>query len=675
MWYTASPNDISNWTIREATSSDGINWFKNGVNLNPSQNWDNEGVVWPYILKINDEYKMWYGARNNDGYWRIGYATSIDGTSWQLYPNNPIIDYSSSGKSVNCPSVYYNGINYEIVFESSDGISYSTSSDGIDWGNPNNIVTKTPGSFDSNFLTASKLFIYPNNTYAVYYSGLGYINNILAYRIGLATDGPMPNPFNTPIPTPTQIQSPTPSPSPSPTPTQAPSSTPSPSVTPSPTPISISPTPTNTPEPSPTPSPKPHSRKVILIPGMFGSWNADAIVNCKPDNYEGNWQLFPMLGSTVYNPAIETLRKAGYNVTVFPYDWRKPVMQNAQLLANKIQELTSDDSTVHLVGHSMGGLVARAYAEQNDQSHNLESLLTVGSPHKGVPVAYPEWSAGIIWSDELFMRITLNLAIKRCASVHRISAQDVIRTHIPSIQQLLPIYDYLMNNKTHTWVPIETMNAHNNWLTDNTFIPPFSGISVGSIVGNGFKTLRSITVKNPPDLDVKKGLWLDGKPVSKHYSDAGDGTVLVKSAQLQAADSVEIEDDHIGIMQSNTGAQEILSFIQNGSFRSESSMVQKSSETRPTSALVIIGYPSAFIVTDEKGTLRKDDSGIVTILNPKTFKYKLKLQPFSQTTTLIIAQFHENGDIIIRDYSLPNLLPKFKSIKFNTSIPENNPLE
>ena len=75
---------------------------------------------------------------------------------------------------------------------------------------------------------------------------------------------------------------------PTPTPTPEPTLTPTPSPTPSPTPTST-PSPTQTPTPTSTPitpTPQP-SKKVVFLHGMGGSWNADALLNCKSSGYSG----------------------------------------------------------------------------------------------------------------------------------------------------------------------------------------------------------------------------------------------------------------------------------------------------------------------------------------------------------------------------------------------------
>ena len=69
---------------------------------------------------------------------------------------------------------------------------------------------------------------------------------------------------------------------------------------------------------------------------------------------------------------------------------------NLTRYANRLKEMitlikqqTQQDKVI-LIAHSMGGLVARAYMNLDKESWNsVHKILTVGTPHKGVPIAPP----------------------------------------------------------------------------------------------------------------------------------------------------------------------------------------------------------------------------------------------------------------------------------------------
>lgn len=95
MWYLSCLNWIESeygmeptYDIKYAESKDGINWIPFGITCIPLD--DNEGGISSQrILKINNEYHMWYSIRNKLDYrenientYRIKMAKSLDGLTW-----------------------------------------------------------------------------------------------------------------------------------------------------------------------------------------------------------------------------------------------------------------------------------------------------------------------------------------------------------------------------------------------------------------------------------------------------------------------------------------------------------------------------------------------------------------------------------------------------------------
>jgi len=180
MWYSSSPNDISNFTIKLATSPDGINWTRHGVVLSPDQTWEINGVVDPSVLKIDSTYHMWYNGWSNTGVWRTGYATSSDGINWTKYATNPV---SQNGTG----SVIFNNNSFVHYYhiDNPPSILKATSSDGINWTNdPNNpLLTRgSSGSFDEFRMAHPSNTLRIGNTLKMWYSG----NDGSNWRIGLA---------------------------------------------------------------------------------------------------------------------------------------------------------------------------------------------------------------------------------------------------------------------------------------------------------------------------------------------------------------------------------------------------------------------------------------------------------------------------------------------------------
>jgi pimeloyl-ACP methyl ester carboxylesterase len=95
----------------------------------------------------------------------------------------------------------------------------------------------------------------------------------------------------------------------------------------------------------------------------------------------------------------------GWNAQAFWFDWRLDVNASADQLAMKLHEWFGDHDPVHLVGHSMGGLVARAFiknyperwksmwdAEANGQRGGR--LVMLGTPNHG-SFAIPQLLLGL----------------------------------------------------------------------------------------------------------------------------------------------------------------------------------------------------------------------------------------------------------------------------------------
>ena len=74
------------------------------------------------------------------------------------------------------------------------------------------------------------------------------------------------------------------------------------------------------------------------------------------------------------------LRLAGFDAVFHPFDWRKSVAINGQLLLQRIAR--DNKKKAAIVGHSMGGLVARA-ALAVDRGKRLGKIVQLGAPNFG----------------------------------------------------------------------------------------------------------------------------------------------------------------------------------------------------------------------------------------------------------------------------------------------------
>ena len=91
--------------------------------------------------------------------------------------------------------------------------------------------------------------------------------------------------------------------------------------------------------------------------------------------------------ASTWDEMIERFRNDGicdkHSVYTYQYDWIVSIYDNGLQLGIKILEQNFPEHPI-IVAHSMGGLVSRAHIAQGG---NVEALITLGTPHRGSPLA------------------------------------------------------------------------------------------------------------------------------------------------------------------------------------------------------------------------------------------------------------------------------------------------
>lgn len=160
MWYEGvDGSGISR--ILYATSTNGTSWTAHAlaVNYNVQGTYDSDGVRDPWVIKeSSSSYKMWYVGEDTNGYTRIMYATSTNGTSWTGHALAVDGYGDESYEFLTEPSVVkYSASSYAMwITSQEDSFSYRdigriTSTDGTTWTfNPAIcIATAEEGTADS----------------------------------------------------------------------------------------------------------------------------------------------------------------------------------------------------------------------------------------------------------------------------------------------------------------------------------------------------------------------------------------------------------------------------------------------------------------------------------------------------------------------------------------------
>lgn len=143
----------------------------------------------------------------------------------------------------------------------------------------------------------------------------------------------------------------------------------------------------------------PHpDRLVIFVPGIMGTQLALPRERPTPDNmlwmdpsdiHHGRLGLLAIPGEKLvvgppmpytWLPLKLALNAAGYTVACAGYDWRLDLNDSVKGLTQRLEACTARE--VSIIGHSMGGLIARA-AMQAPAGQRVQRLVTLGTPHGG----------------------------------------------------------------------------------------------------------------------------------------------------------------------------------------------------------------------------------------------------------------------------------------------------
>ena len=290
---------------------------------------------------------------------------------------------------------------------------------------------------------------------------------------------------------------------------------------------------------------------VIVVPGIMGS-----------SEVLGAWKLDPI--THTYDDLVASFETNGYtkeeNLFTFPYDWKNHNAVSALLLEGKIDDVKEKTklSKVDIVAHSMGGLVARAYIdgmENAEYGNDIDQLITLGTPQRGSPKAYFQWEAGegfFSWEDSL---IKHHIEQQAEEAGYNDNLFGYIREKVPSVEELLPDYEYLYDADS------KKMRSYPTGYPENTFLEELNGeksmralepirfINIYGNVDDKISTVTGLRVGNSGNGEK----WKDGKPENFGNNDTdqgreygeGDTTVPLPSAKGIVADETkEVSSTH-----------------------------------------------------------------------------------------------------------------------------------
>lgn len=291
---------------------------------------------------------------------------------------------------------------------------------------------------------------------------------------------------------------------------------------------------------------------IIFIPGLFGSLGDDVI--------KGTGKFSFGFAEKVYRPFIKILNDMGYvegkNLFISYYDWKREVLDavDKYLYPNieKAKKKTEKEKVI-LIGHSLGGLLARAYTCYFSPS-SVDKLIMISTPNLGSVNAYYFWSGGKLPYSKIENNILYNglkLGFIIYYSLFKdINHLDALRKLFPVARDLLPSYGYgnylfYEEDDVKKEIPIKDMEEQNDFLNqlEKKHIEPEK---VFLIAGIGTFTNKEFIVDKSKKSNNK---WRDGEPIKAYKTNFGDGTVTTFSAlgNLEG-ESILIEGNHTDIL-------------------------------------------------------------------------------------------------------------------------------
>lgn len=419
---------------------------------------------------------------------------------------------------------------------------------------------------------------------------------------------------------------------------------------------------------------------IILIPGLFGSLGDDIFLGTGGFSFG--------MAEQVYRPLMDGLEELGYkegeNLFVAFYDWRKGCEYNTQkYLIPKIEEAkrASMENKVDIIGHSLGGIVARTYIQGQMYNNDVRNLIMMGTPNSGAVNAYYFWSGGQVPYDKLERNVLYQLFKIGFFWIYRflygpINDINVMRKLFPVVEELLPSYDYgdylFYDDNVGIKKPVpitqmESVNRHLNQMNKTSYLIYNRGIKPYHIIGTGFETTDIICVsKNEKRMDK----WMDGKPIYSISMPYGDGTITIGSAEAAVySKNYYLNSNHGDMLESS---KEILASILKCPTSPKKEHIKESKSNYVYSILLrnvsnaVINYTNSNTylnlmgnTTERNFITRKigDNLNWIMLSSKEKEKVKLKLNPEKEQNYEILVFFAEKSgeiEMIRRSFNTEN---------------------
>jgi pimeloyl-ACP methyl ester carboxylesterase len=166
-------------------------------------------------------------------------------------------------------------------------------------------------------------------------------------------------------------------------------------------------------------------KNMIFVPGIMGTLLKNSSlggvwwIDVRTRNYidrlglsadgtkdaDGYEDITPSTSDPAYFPFLSAVQNApGLNHEIFPYDWRKSPLHSAAAFRDLVLKLHQDNGgkEVHIVAHSLGGLIVRAALMEHGAElwPRIGKIVFIGTPHYGA-AAIAGYLKNHLWGFEM----------------------------------------------------------------------------------------------------------------------------------------------------------------------------------------------------------------------------------------------------------------------------------
>lgn len=266
-----------------------------------------------------------------------------------------------------------------------------------------------------------------------------------------------------------------------------------------------------------------------------------------------------------YGQAVRTLAEQlagdGYTVSPWGYDWRRRAAGSGAALAADVRRYSSSTDPATIVGHSFGGLVARAaWADLvlSGHEHLVRRIVTIGTPHWGSYGAVSAWSGGSESISQMSLLTTFAEVIQQAVTpipfTHAWTYEQIaaLSATWPALYETLPVLD----------APTSADDPLRSQLFDAARWPAALGISaqhLGACVASWQPFLHAPVSMPPPSvLTTVAGSGLGAYGTLRDVSQLGslsalnlnrdgDGVVEIGSALLAGSAQLTVSARHVDL--------------------------------------------------------------------------------------------------------------------------------